>query len=146
MFEIPNISKYYRKVNVFEDDTSDSADTEFEPPSKRPKRNRKSIIQNDVLTDQNPEPGTSAQASRSKNKMTVECYMNEANRNMWEEFQKPYGNQSTFMRHLILLEKYFRSGDISVTPNANQDAIAYVEKVRNRFEAYDNVPPQSKST
>lgn len=131
---------------MFEDDTSDSTDTEFEPPSKRPKRNHKSIIHNDVSTDQNPAPGTSAQASRSKNKMTVECYMNEANQNMWEEFQKPYGNQSTFMRHLILLEKYFRSGDISVTPNANQDAIAYVEKVRNRFEAYDNVPPQPKST
>lgn len=27
---------------------------------------------------------------------------------LWQELQRPYGSMSSFMRHLILLEKYFR--------------------------------------
>ena len=27
---------------------------------------------------------------------------------LWQELQRPYGNQSSFLRHLILLEKYYR--------------------------------------
>ncbi|KAK5643704.1 hypothetical protein RI129_007549 [Pyrocoelia pectoralis] len=52
---------------------------------------------------------------------------------LWQELQKPYGNQSSFLRHLILLEKYFRSGDL-------------VESVQNRLRAYDNIPLNSSYT
>lgn len=38
---------------------------------------------------------------------TVIQYDDETKR-LWQELQKPYGNQSSFLRHLILLEKYFR--------------------------------------
>lgn len=59
---------------------------------------------------------------------------------LWQELQKPYGNQSSFLRHLILLEKYFRNGDLILSPNASHHAINYSESVQNRLRAYDNVP------
>ncbi|KAK4887113.1 hypothetical protein RN001_003384 [Aquatica leii] len=59
---------------------------------------------------------------------------------LWQELQKPYGNQSSFLRHLILLEKYFRSGDLILSPNASHHSINYSESVQNRLRAYDNIP------
>lgn len=144
MFEIPNILEYYRKVDVFKDDSSDSFDIDYEPPSKRPKRNCK-FEPNDEAMESKTAPKTPTQPW-SKMNMTVECYMNESNQQLWEEFQKLHGNQTNFMRHLLILDKYFRSGDLSATPNANSNAITYIRKVRYRFEAYYNIPPQPKST
>lgn len=59
---------------------------------------------------------------------------------LWQELQKPYGNQSSFLRHLILLEKYFRNGDLVLSPNASHHSINYSESVHNRLRAYDNIP------
>lgn len=59
---------------------------------------------------------------------------------LWHDLQKPYGNQSSFLRHLILLEKYFRNGDLVLSPNANTNAVTYSESVQNRLRAYDNIP------
>ncbi|KAB0799077.1 hypothetical protein PPYR_06957 [Photinus pyralis] len=59
---------------------------------------------------------------------------------LWQELQKPYGNQSSFLRHLVLLEKYFRSGDLVLSPTASHHSINYSESVQNRLRAYDNVP------
>ncbi|XP_018572639.1 uncharacterized protein LOC108912008 isoform X2 [Anoplophora glabripennis] len=59
---------------------------------------------------------------------------------LWQELQKPYGNQSSFMRHLILLEKYFRNGDLILSPTASHHSINYSESVHNRLRAYDNIP------
>ncbi|KAJ8927160.1 hypothetical protein NQ314_020433 [Rhamnusium bicolor] len=59
---------------------------------------------------------------------------------LWQELQKPYGNQSSFLRHLILLEKYFRNGDLILSPNASHHSINYSESVHNRLRAYDNIP------
>ncbi|KAF5302879.1 hypothetical protein FQA39_LY02059 [Lamprigera yunnana] len=59
---------------------------------------------------------------------------------LWQELQKPYGNQSSFLRHLILLEKYFRSGDLVLSTNASHHSINYSESVQNRLRAYDNIP------
>ncbi|XP_044737037.1 uncharacterized protein LOC123298996 isoform X2 [Chrysoperla carnea] len=59
---------------------------------------------------------------------------------LWQELQKPYGNHSSFLRHLILLEKYFRNGDLILTPNASHHATNYCESVQNRLRAYDNIP------
>lgn len=58
---------------------------------------------------------------------------------LWQHLQQPYGNQSSFLRHLILLEKYFRNGDLVLSPNANCNAITYSESVQNRLRAFDNV-------
>lgn len=62
---------------------------------------------------------------------------------LWQELQKPYGNQSSFLRHLILLEKYFRSGDLILSPNASHHSVNYSESVQNRLRAYDNIPISS---
>jgi hypothetical protein len=61
-------------------------------------------------------------------------------KHLWQELQKPYGNQSSFLRHLILLEKYFRNGDLILAPNASHHSINYSESVHNRLRAYDNIP------
>ncbi|XP_053951189.1 serine-rich adhesin for platelets [Anastrepha ludens] len=61
----------------------------------------------------------------------------EATRRLWEELQKPYGNQSSFLRHLILLEKYYRNGDLVLSPNASSNANVYTQTVRQRLTSYD---------
>ncbi|CAH2041718.1 unnamed protein product, partial [Iphiclides podalirius] len=58
---------------------------------------------------------------------------------LWHELQRPYGNQSSFLRHLILLEKYFRSGDLVLSHNASPNAANYSDSVQSRLRAYDNV-------
>lgn len=59
---------------------------------------------------------------------------------LWNELQRPYGNQSSFLRHLVLLEKYFRSGDLILSHNASPHAINYSDSVQSRLRAYDNIP------
>lgn len=61
----------------------------------------------------------------------------EPTRRLWEDLQKPYGNQSSFIRHLILLEKYFRNGDLILSQTASTNAVAYSETVQNRLRSYD---------
>lgn len=65
---------------------------------------------------------------------------------LWQELQKPYGNQSSFLRHLILLEKYFRNGDLILSPQASNNSINYSESVQNRLKAYDNIPSSAGPT
>lgn len=65
---------------------------------------------------------------------------NSITKQLWDELQRPYGSQSSFLRHLILLEKYYRSGDLVLSPNASNHSINYSEFVQNRLRAYDNVP------
>ncbi|XP_050685714.1 uncharacterized protein LOC126980169 isoform X2 [Leptidea sinapis] len=61
---------------------------------------------------------------------------------LWAELQRPYGNQSSFLRHLILLEKYFRSGDLVLTQNASPHAANYSNSVQSRIRSYDNKAPE----
>lgn len=72
-------------------------------------------------------------------KVTSTVQYDEPTRRLWEELQKPYGNQSSFLRHLILLEKYFRNGDLVLAPNANSNAVTYAESVQQRLQSYDNI-------
>lgn len=69
----------------------------------------------------------------------------EPTRRLWEDLQKPYGNQSSFLRHLLLLEKYFRHGDLLLAPNANPSATLYAESVQHRLQAFDNIPARPVS-
>ncbi|CAH0560024.1 unnamed protein product [Brassicogethes aeneus] len=64
---------------------------------------------------------------------------------LWNELQKPYGNQSSFLRHLILLEKYFRNGELVLSSKASHHAVNYSESVQNRLRAYDNLPSHSNN-
>lgn len=75
-------------------------------------------------------------------KVTSTVQYDEPTRALWEELQKPYGNQSSFLRHLILLEKYFRNGDLVLASSANLNAVTYAESVQQRLQSYDNIPPR----
>lgn len=76
-----------------------------------------------------------------KAQMTVQY--DEVTKALWEHLQRPYGNQSSFLRHLVLLEKYYRNGDLVLSPSASNSAISYSESVRNRLRSYDNIPSTS---
>ncbi|XP_024885261.1 uncharacterized protein LOC112463235 isoform X2 [Temnothorax curvispinosus] len=58
-------------------------------------------------------------------------------KHLWQQLQRPYGNQSSFLRHLILLEKYYRAGDLILAPNASRNAINYSTSVQNRLISYE---------
>lgn len=78
-------------------------------------------------------------------KVTSTVQYDEPTRRLWEDLQKPYGNQSSFLRHLLLLEKYFRNGDLLLAQNASDNASVYAESVQHRLQAYDNIPPRPVS-
>lgn len=63
---------------------------------------------------------------------------------LWNELQRPYGNQSSFLRHLVILEKYFRSGDLVLSQNASGNSVVYTDSVQSRLKSYDNVPADPK--
>lgn len=65
----------------------------------------------------------------------------EPTRKLWEELQKPYGNPSSFLRHLIILEKYYRNGDLILSPKASTNSDTYNTCVQNRLKSYDNFSP-----
>lgn len=93
-------------------------------------------------------PFNSSSAQRTpegwvKVQMTVQY--DEVTKALWERLQRPYGNQSSFIRHLILLEKYYRDGELILSPSASNSATTYSESVRNRLRSYDNIP-NTKST
>lgn len=52
---------------------------------------------------------------------------------LFYELQRPYGNHSSFLRHLLLLEKFFRSGDLVLSRKADPQAIKYINGVQNRL-------------
>lgn len=56
---------------------------------------------------------------------------------LWQELQRPYGNQSSFLRHLVILEKHWRNGSLVLSDNPNPRAVKYVNTVQNRLQAYD---------
>lgn len=69
---------------------------------------------------------------------------------LWQELQRPYGNQSSFLRHLLILEKHWRAGSLVYSEKPDPRAIKYITSVQNRVQAYEgggcsspkpNIPP-----
>lgn len=56
---------------------------------------------------------------------------------LWQDLQRPYGNQSSFLRHLVILEKHWRNGSLVFSENPNPKAVKYFTSVQNRVQAYD---------
>ncbi|CAH0387325.1 unnamed protein product [Bemisia tabaci] len=56
---------------------------------------------------------------------------------LWQELQRPYGNASSFMRHLVMLEKHWRSGSLVLVDNPDPRAAKYVNSVRNRVDSFE---------
>ena len=63
---------------------------------------------------------------------------------LWQDLHYPYGNYTSFFRHLILLEKYWRSGDLTIAPGAGVKASSYLSSVGNRIKSYQEKQYQSK--
>lgn len=79
-------------------------------------------------------------------KVVTTMQYDEPTRHLWEELQKPYGNQSSFLRHLILLEKYFRNGDLILSANAGCNAVNYTDSVQHRLQSFDSVRRRNSAT
>ncbi|KAM7249018.1 hypothetical protein ACFE04_026204 [Oxalis oulophora] len=60
---------------------------------------------------------------------------------LWQELQQPYGNQSSFVRHLIMLEKYWRSGALQLADSAEPSAVKYINSVKNRVASLGSSTP-----
>ncbi|XP_053670903.1 uncharacterized protein LOC128721201 [Anopheles nili] len=90
-----------------------------------------------------PFSSSSARTPEGWTKVTSTIQYDDSTRSLWEELQKPYGNQSSFLRHLILLEKYFRNGDLVLSPQAKNNATTYSEAVQNRLRSFDNIQTPS---
>ncbi|KAL7033257.1 hypothetical protein ACKWTF_007520 [Chironomus riparius] len=73
-------------------------------------------------------------------KVQMTMQYDDVTKALWENLQRPYGNQSSFIRHLVLLEKYYRNGDLVLSQSASNSAVTYSESVRNRLRSYDNIP------
>lgn len=56
---------------------------------------------------------------------------------LWDDLHLPYETYTSFFRHLILLEKYFRNGDLVLSENASQKASSYIRSLQNRIEEYE---------
>lgn len=85
-------------------------------------------------------------ARKGFEKCTTTIQFSPETKNLFYNLQMPYGNQSSFFRHLILLEKYFRSGDIVISKNADPKAINYISSVQNRIRSYEGVHNPSKKS
>lgn len=90
----------------------------------------------DLALNQSYGPRTAGGWFRAQ--MTIQY--DEVTKALWEHLQRPYGNQSSFLRHLLLLEKYYRNGDLVLSQSASNSASSYSESVRNRLRSYDNIP------
>lgn len=54
---------------------------------------------------------------------------------LYQSLLRPYGNQSSFLRHLVILEKYFREGNLVLKEDASSKAQRYINTVNNRIQA-----------
>ncbi|KDR22380.1 hypothetical protein L798_02471 [Zootermopsis nevadensis] len=73
-------------------------------------------------------------------KCTATIQFDKDTKILFQQLQRPYGNHSSFFRHLILLEKYWRSGELILAPSASSRATNYVNSVQNRIQAYEGHP------
>jgi len=82
---------------------------------------------------------------REWEKCTATIQFDKETKSLFQQLQRPYGNYSSFFRHLILLEKYWRSGELILGPNASSRAVNYVNSVQNRIHAYEGHPSSTFS-
>ena len=102
-----------------------------------------------VITNEGPEPaaskrdgsnhsvGNHAGPDSALERCSVTIQFDLNTKKLWQELHYPYGNYTSFFRHLILLEKYWRSGDLVLSPTATQKSSVYIRSVHNRIEAYE---------
>ncbi|XP_065208223.1 uncharacterized protein east isoform X2 [Planococcus citri] len=81
------------------------------------------------------KPSSAGQKDLEKCVSTI--LFDKGTKKLWQDLQKPYGNQSSFIRHLIMLEKFWRSGALVLAGNADAGAVKYINSVKNRIESLE---------
>ena len=56
----------------------------------------------------------------SNDKCSISVHFDHNTKKLWQDLHHPYGNYSSFFRHLLLLEKYWRNGDLKLSENASK--------------------------
>lgn len=87
-----------------------------------------------------PESGT-----HSWEKCVSTILFDKSTKKLWQDLQQPYGNQSSFVRHLIMLEKFWRVGALVLAENAEPSAVKYINSVKNRVESLGSTAPPAKA-
>jgi hypothetical protein len=80
-------------------------------------------------------PADDGASNNDKCAVNIQFDMNT--KKLWQDLHYPYGNYTSFFRHLILLEKYWRSGDLVLAQNSSLKSSAYLKSVQNRINAYE---------
>ena len=117
-----------------------SAHTPQDTPDKRKRKEKEFLSPSDeskihVVNDASPDLKKASSAPLEKCSVSINFDMNT--KKLWQELHYPYGNYTSFFRHLILLEKYWRSGDLTLAPGAAAKPSAYLKSVQNRIASYE---------
>lgn len=80
---------------------------------------------------------TADAASKNWERCVSTIQFDKGTKKLWQDLQKPYGNQSSFIRHLIMLEKYWRGGALVLSDTADAGAVKYINSVKNRIESLE---------
>ena len=83
------------------------------------------------------EASTDSSDSRGLPMCSITISFDLNTQKLWDDLHLPYENYTSFFRHLILLEKYFRNGDLALSENASQKASSYIKSLQNRIEEYE---------
>ena len=108
-------------------------------PDKRKRKEKEFLSPSDesriqVVNDASPDLKRTA-APGEKCSVSINFDLNT--KKLWQELHYPYGSYTSFFRHLILLEKYWRSGDLALAPEAGIKPSAYLKSVQNRISSYE---------
>ncbi|XP_065347528.1 inner centromere protein B isoform X1 [Cloeon dipterum] len=57
----------------------------------------------------------------------------------WKKRQEPFGSYTSYVKHLITLDGFWRSKQLGPLPGANGACVKYCTSVRNRIEAYEGL-------
>ena len=91
----------------------------------------------------NETPTNASKDTEVVEKCAVNINFDLNTKKLWQDLHYPYGNYTSFFRHLILLEKYWRSGDLSLSTSASVKASSYLKSVQNRIKTYEGKQVQS---
>ncbi|XP_052742300.1 uncharacterized protein LOC112052576 [Bicyclus anynana] len=145
-----NISELSKKTTV-EKDPKKNADAKYSNPVKRLETNPSISVRELFPGEEEMNLHCNVEFNNIKGvtpegweKCNTMIQYDVETKRLWNELQRPYGNQSSFLRHLILLEKYFRNGDLVLSHNASPHAANYSTSVQSRLRAYDNVPSEPR--
>ena len=81
-----------------------------------------------------------AAASSADNRLpmcSITISFDQNTQKLWDDLHLPYETYTSFFRHLILLEKYFRNGDLVLSESASTKASSYIRSLQNRIEEFE---------